>query len=122
MSWIPEETKFNCDIKLQTCLINSYLEKVLYIIEKGTKQLILLPSDVRLMVNLNNQLDTNYVMAKNKAIFAVSKTIKQLHILKDMHMIYKQDFYKETQNEIDDLFLGFLVLVMDDLEHPVLIE
>ena len=31
---------------------------------------------------------------KNEAISAVSHTIKKLHNQKNMHMTYKQDFYK----------------------------
>ena len=37
-------------------------------------------------------------------------------------MTYKQDFYKDKQKEIDDLFLEYLVPVMDDNGHPELIE
>ena len=37
-------------------------------------------------------------------------------------MIYKQDFYKNKDKEIDDLFLEYLVTIMDDLDHPPLIE
>ena len=61
-------------------------------------------------------------MVKNEAISALSNTIKQLHIHKNMHMAYKQDFYKTKETEIDDLFHGYLVPVMEDLEHPTLIE
>ena len=39
-----------------------------------------------------------------------------------MHMIYKQDFYKNKDKEIDDLFLEYLVTIMDDLDHPTFIE
>ena len=39
-----------------------------------------------------------------------------------MHIIYKQDFYKNKEKEIYDLFLEYLVPVMDDLDHPTLIE
>ena len=99
-----------------------YLSKVFFVIKQGSKQLNLLPNDVRLIINLINQLDTDYVMVKNKAISAVENTIKQLHIQKDMHMIYKQDFYKNKEKEIDDLLLEYLVLVMYNLEHPALIE
>ena len=48
---------------------------------------------MKLRINLINQLDTDYVMIKNKAILFVANTIKQLHIQKDMHKINKQDFY-----------------------------
>ena len=43
----------------------------------------------------NNKTDTDFVMTKNKAIYAVANTIKQSYTQKDMHMIYKQDFYKD---------------------------
>ena len=38
-----------------------------------------------------------------------------------MHTIYKQDFYKNTEKEIYDLFFEYLVPVMDDIDHPALI-
>ena len=53
----------------------------------------MLSNDVKLRNNLINQMDTDFVMAKNKAIFAVVNTIKIIHIQKDMHFIYKQDLY-----------------------------
>ena len=37
-------------------------------------------------------------------------------------MTYKQDFYKTKDKEIDDLFLEYIVPVMDDLENPAWIE
>ena len=79
-------------------MIINYLSKVLYIIEKCTKQLSFLSHDVILRINLNNQLKTYYLMVKHKEISAIANTIKQLHIQKDMHMIYKQDFYRRKQN------------------------
>ena len=80
-------------LNCRTRLINNYLSKGSSVIEQGTNQLIFLPNDVRLRINMNNQLDTDYVMVKNKAISAVANTIKQLHIQKDMHIIYKKNFY-----------------------------
>ena len=81
----------------QTRLINNYLSKWFYIIENITRQLSLLPNDSILRINLNNQLGTDYVMTKNKAISDVANTTRQLHIQKDMHMIYKQDFYNNKE-------------------------
>ena len=37
-------------------------------------------------------------------------------------MIDKQDFHKNKEKEIDYLFLGYLIPVMEDLGHPALIE
>ena len=109
-------------LNFRTCLINNDLSKGFSIIEQNQKQLSLLPNSVKLRINLIDKLNTDYVMVKNIAIYAVSNTIKKLHIQKNMHMTYKQDFYKNKEKEIEDLFLEYLVLVMDDLEHPVLIE
>ena len=80
-------------LNLRTCLINNCLSKVFYIIEHNTNQLSFIPNDARFRINLINQLDTYYVMVKNKSISSVANTIKQLHVQKDIHMIYKQDFY-----------------------------
>ena len=60
---------------------------------------------MRLRINLVDQLKTYYVMIKNEALSNLSNTIKQFHIHKNMHMTYKQDFYKTKESEIDDLFL-----------------
>ena len=45
------------------------------------------------------QLDTYCVMIKNKANYAVENTIQKFHIQKNMHMTYKQDFYKNKERE-----------------------
>ena len=37
-------------------------------------------------------------------------------------MIYKQYLYKNKDKEINYLFLEYLVPIMDDLNHPPLIE
>ena len=37
-------------------------------------------------------------------------------------MTYKQDFYKTKYTETDNLFMEYLVSVMEDIEHPALIE
>ena len=79
-------------------LINNYLSKGLYIIEQGSKQLNLNPNDIILRINLVDQLKTDYVMVKNESLSAIKNTIKPLHIHKNMHMTYKQDFYKTKQN------------------------
>ena len=56
--------------------INNYVAKMFYIIEMDSKQLSFLPNDVRFRINMNNQLDTDYIMVKNKAISAAENTIK----------------------------------------------
>ena len=55
----------------------------------------MLPNDAKLRIYVIDQLETDYVMAKNTAIYSVANTIKKLHIQKNMHLIYKQDFYKD---------------------------
>ena len=61
-------------------------------------------------------------MVKDEAIYAVENTIKQFHIHKNIHMIYKQDLYKIKQKEIDDLFLEYLLPVIEDIKHPALVK
>ena len=102
-------------------LINNYLSKGLFVIEQGSNQLNFIPNGVRLIINLVDQLKTDYVMVKSKEISAIENTIKQLHIHKNMHMTYKQYLYKTKDSEIDNLFLEYLVPVIKYLEHPALI-
>ena len=59
-----------------------------------------------------DQLETDYDMVKNKAIYAVASTIKELDSHKNMHMKYKPDFYNTKEKEICDLFLEYTVTVM----------
>ena len=82
----------------------------------------MLPNDVIFRNNMIDQMDIIFFMAKNKAISSVANTIKKLHIQKNMHLIYKQDYYKDKQEEIYDLFIEYLVLVMEDIDHPALVE
>ena len=88
--------KYNSTVILnfRSRLINNYLSKGFFIIEQTSKQLTFIPNDVRLIINMVDQLKTDYVMVKNEAISTVANTIKQFHIHKNMHMTYKQDFYK----------------------------
>ena len=66
--------------------MNNYLAKGFYIIEKELKK-SMLPNDVKLRIDLIDQMDTDFIMAKNKAISSVANTIKKLHIQKNMHLI-----------------------------------
>ena len=59
--------------------MNNYLSKVLYIIEKDSKQNVMLPNDVKLIFNVIGQLDTEFFMAKNKAIYSVEKPSKNAY-------------------------------------------
>ena len=81
----------------------------------------MLPNAVKLRIDIIHQLATDYVMIK-MAIPALANTIKQLHIQKNMHMTYKQDFYTTKEKEIYYLFLEYLVTIVEDIEHPALIE
>ena len=65
---IMKKQNLNVILNCQTRLINKYLSKVL--------QFIFLTNDVKLKFNLINQLDTDYVMVKYKAISAIANTIK----------------------------------------------
>ena len=88
--------KYNSNMILncQSCLINNYLSKRLFIINRGSKHLNLIPNDVLLIIKLIDQMKTDYKMVKNEALSAIANTIKPLYIHKNMHMTYKQDFFR----------------------------
>ena len=65
-----------------------------------------------MIINPIDQLDIDFVMAKNKAISSVENTIKKLYIQKNMHLIYKQDYYEDKLKEIDELFIESIVPIM----------
>ena len=78
-------------------------------------------NDAKLRTNMIDQLHTDFVMAKYKAICYVANTIK-IHIQKIIHLIYRQELFKNKQKEIDELLIDYLVPIMGDLDHTVLIE
>ena len=82
----------------------------------------MIPNDLKLRIHGIDKLDTDYVIKKNKAISSIENTIKYLHIQKNMHLIYRQDLYKDKQKEINELFIEYLIPIMGDLDHPTLIE
>ena len=51
--------------------MNNYLEKGLYIIEKDSKQKRMLPNDVKLRINMIDQMDTYFVMAKKRKFIRI---------------------------------------------------
>ena len=79
------------------------------------------PNTVKLRINVIDQLDTDFFMAKNKAIYSVTNTIKKSQIQKIMHLIYKQELYRNKQKEIDELLIYYLVPIMGNLDHPAFI-
>ena len=65
----------------------------------------MLPNYVKLRINVIDQLDTDFPMEK-QSNFLRSKHHQKLHIQKNMHLIYKQDFYKDKQKGIDEFLLN----------------
>ena len=63
-----------------------------------------------LRIIMIDQMDTEFVMDKNKAISSIAKTIKKIHIHKNMQLVYKQDYYKDKHEEINDLLLNTWIL------------
>ena len=53
-------------LNLRSCLEINYLEKGFFIIENDSKQKNMLPNDVKLKINVIDQLDTDFVLAKKK--------------------------------------------------------
>ena len=82
----------------------------------------MLPNDVILIIHAIEKLETYFVIAKNEAISSVANTVQKLHIQSDLHLIYKQNFYHDKQNEIYNLFIEYHVPLFDDLDHPSLIK
>ena len=101
--------------------VNNYLEKSFYIIENYSKQLSMPPNDVKLRIYVIDQLETYFSWQKNSN-FLCSKHHQKLYIQTNMHLLYQKYFYKDKQKEIDELFIEYLVLIMDNLDHPALIE
>ena len=58
----------------------------------------MLSNDLKLRINLIDQMDTYFFMTKNKAISSVENTIKKLHTQKNMQ-------YRDKQEKIDDIFI-----------------
>ena len=83
-------------LNFRSCLVNKYLEKGFYIIQKDSEQKSMLPIDVKLRIDLIDQMDTDFFMEKQSNFLRI-KHHQKLHIQKNMYLIYKQDFYKDKQ-------------------------
>ena len=62
-------------------------------------QLSMLPNDVKLTINVIDQLETDFFMEKYIAISSVGDTIKKLHIQKHLYLIYQQDLYRDKKRK-----------------------
>ena len=60
-------------LNFRSRLVNNYLAKVFYIVEKDSNQSILLPNDVKLIINLINQMDTDFFIKKKQSNFIRTK-------------------------------------------------
>ena len=79
-------------LNFRTRLIKNYVSKGFYIIERGTKQLSLIPNDVRLRIILNNQLDKDFFMAKKQSDFWRSKHYQNI--------IYSERYANDLQTRL----------------------
>ena len=61
-------------------LVNKYLEKGFFIIEKNSNQLSILLNDLKLRINAIEKLEIYFVIAKNTAIYSVANTIREPNI------------------------------------------
>ena len=77
---------------------------------------------MKLIIHAIDQLEKYFVMAKNTAISSVANTIKKLHIQYNLHLTYKKNFYNDKQKEIDELFDKYHMPLINNLDHPALIE
>ena len=68
----------------------------------------MLPDDAKLRIHVIDQLGTDFVMAKNTAMFSVANTINKIHIQINLHLLYQQDFYKYKQKEIYKLLIEYI--------------
>ena len=59
---------------------------------------------------------------KNIAIYSVANTINKCHLQSDLHLIYKQNFYHDKIDEINTIFYEYHIPLLNNLDHPALIE
>ena len=69
--------------------MDNYLVKGFFIIEKDYKQLSILLNDAKLRDYVVDQLETDFCMSKNIAIYSVENTVNKFHTQSDFHLIYK---------------------------------
>ena len=61
-------------------------------------------------------------MEKNTAIPSVVNNINKFHIQSDLHLIKKKNFYHVKEREIDKLFDEYHLPLLQDIDHPALIQ
>ena len=96
-------------------MLDKYLAKGFFIIGNNSKHPSSLQYDVQLIIHSIGKLEADFVMAKNTAIYSVENTINKLHTQSDFYFIYKQDFYYDKQDEINELLGEYHVLLLKTL-------
>ena len=77
----------------------------------------MLPNDLKLRIDVVDQLETDFVMAKTQQ-FPLQQTPQTRKIC--IRFTYNTSI-RINKKEIDELFIANLVPIMDDIDHPVLI-
>ena len=61
-------------------MVNNYFSKEFFIIENESKQLSVLPNDVKLIIHKIDQLEIDFFMEKDTEISSVANNINKFHI------------------------------------------
>ena len=117
-----EKPDSNVILNCRYSLVNNYLAKGFVIFENNSKQLSSLLNDVKLRIHVIDKLETDFVVAKNTEISSVANTKNKFHIQSDLHLIYKQKFYHDKEREINKPFDEYHLPLLQDIDHPVLIQ
>ena len=76
---------------------------------------------MKLRIHAIDQLEKTF-MAKNTAMSSVANSIKKLYIQIDLHLIYKQSFYRDKQDEMNELLDEYHLPLLKDIDHTASIE
>ena len=102
-------------------LVNNYLSKGLYIIEKDSKKKGRLLNDVKFIINVIYQLDTDFFMAKNKAISSVANTPSKQCIFREICIWFTNKTSLRINKRKYMNFYWKKFPIMESLDNPELI-
>ena len=118
MNKLDSHFVLNCSSRL----VNIYLEKGFFIIEHNSKELSSILNIFNLIIHAIDHKESDFVMARSTAISSVANTINKLHMQSDLHLIYKQKFYHDKQDEIDTICDEYHIPLINYIDHTALTQ
>ena len=122
MSWFLEEHKIYCYINISLNGVGVLFFKRTWYFGIQLNHLEKPPSDVKQIIHAKDTYNLDYVMTCINTIPPTSNTLKHLVVNKKVYSSYIQTKYNNKEEIINNTFITYVESLLDDINHPVLLQ